>query len=389
MLRFYPQRQVMRMKSMKIAQLKYRIKDMLPRGNALADGIHSAAAVAWLCRAQDAGTDRGVSHSYLIGKGWMPSYPETTGYIIPSFINRSRLNGEQELMRRALEMAEWELGLQMENGATPSLIGGEPVVFDTGQVLFGWISAYAATKDRRFMDAAVRAGNWLVAGLDENGTWSAFGNPGSDSIHTYNIRVAWALLALAQASGEHRYADAADRFIAWALDQEDTHGWFRRNCLNDNDRPLLHTIAYTSQGLLESGLLLGNDRCIDAARRTSAELKELVGVDGRMAGRFDRSWNPAADWCCLTGMAQTAIVWQRLDRLDGTRHYADEVEKVISFLKVTQDLTTSDDGVHGGIKGSFPVNGGYGTYRLLNWAAKFFIDALLLKESPTADFPLY
>lgn len=141
--------------------------------------------------------------------------------------------------------------------------------------------------------------------------------------------------------------------------------------------------------MLESGLLLGDARCIDAARRTSAELKERVGTDGRMSGRFDNSWNPAAAWCCLTGMAQTAIVWQCLDRLDGTNLYAEEVEKVISFLKGTQDLASLDDGVRGGIKGSFPVSGGYGTYRLLNWGAKFFIDALLLREFPTENFPLY
>ena len=29
----------------------------------------------------------------------------------------------------------------------------------------------------------------------------------------------------------------------------------------------------------------------------------------------------------------------------------------------------------GGVKGSFPVDGGYGTYEYLNWAAKFTIDA--------------
>ena len=377
------------MKYTKFAQLKYRIKDLIPRGEVRADEFHSRAAIAWLCRAQDATPDRGVSHSYLIGKGWMPSYPETTGYIIPTFIKSSRLLGDQELMRRALEMAEWELGMQLENGAIPGLVSGVPVVFDTGQVMFGWISAYAETKDRRFMDAAVRAGDWLVNTLDESGTWSSYGNPGTDSIHTYNVRVAWALLVLARASGEHRPADAAARLIAWALGQEEGNGWFRRNCLNDNDRPLLHTIAYTSQGLLESGLLLGDARCIDAARRTSAKLKERVGADGRMPGRFDRSWNPAAAWCCLTGMAQTAIVWQCLDSLEGTKHYDDEVEKVISFLKSTQDLMSLDDGVRGGIKGSFPVNGGYGTYRLLNWAAKFFIDALLLREFPSADVPLY
>jgi len=33
------------------------------------------------------------------------------------------------------------------------------------------------------------------------------------------------------------------------------------------------------------------------------------------------------------------------------------------------------DGIRGGVKGSFPVDGGYGTYEFLNWAAKFLIDA--------------
>ncbi len=34
----------------------------------------------------------------------------------------------------------------------------------------------------------------------------------------------------------------------------------------------------------------------------------------------------------------------------------------------------------GGIKGSFPVNGAYGRYQYLNWAAKFFMDSLMLED---------
>ena len=36
---------------------------------------------------------------------------------------------------------------------------------------------------------------------------------------------------------------------------------------------------------------------------------------------------------------------------------------------------SGNDGVRGGVKGSYPVDGGYGTYQFLNWAAKFCIDA--------------
>jgi len=36
-------------------------------------------------------------------------------------------------------------------------------------------------------------------------------------------------------------------------------------------------------------------------------------------------------------------------------------------------------GIVGGVKGSFPVNGWYGAYEYLNWAAKFSIDSNLLE----------
>jgi len=43
--------------------------------------------------------------------------------------------------------------------------------------------------------------------------------------------------------------------------------------------------------------------------------------------------------------------------------------------------TEGAPGIRGGVKGSFPVNGGYGTYQYLNWACKFFLDANLLEAS--------
>jgi hypothetical protein len=55
--------------------------------------IHLGEAMSWLCRAQDAGGDGGVSRSYALRhmrahgrRGWLASYPETTGYIIPTFL---------------------------------------------------------------------------------------------------------------------------------------------------------------------------------------------------------------------------------------------------------------------------------------------------------------
>jgi uncharacterized protein YyaL (SSP411 family) len=350
---------------------------------------HLQGAVEWIYRAQDATPDRGVSHSYVIGGRWLPSYPETTGYIIPTLLNIHLLREDVEARRRALEMAEWELFVQLELGAIPSLGDRRPVIFDTGQVIFGWLRAYEVTGDARFLGASAKAADWLIACLDPDAVWRKHGNPGTQSEHVYNVRTAWALIALSQRTGNPRYGDAMKLFLQWVLNQETERGWFRQNCLNDNQRPLLHTIAYTAQGLLESGILLEDARYIEASRRTAEALVKHVAVDGRMAGRFDDHWQPAADWACLTGMAQTSIVWQRLDRLDGKTRYSDAVRRVHTFLKRTQNLKTRRPGIRGGIRGSFPINGQYLRYKVPNWAAKFFIDALLLEEYPDKDFPLY
>ena len=37
------------------------------------------------------------------------------------------------------------------------------------------------------------------------------------------------------------------------------------------------------------------------------------------------------------------------------------------------------EGIRGGVKGSHPVDGGYGPFEYLNWAAKFSIDANLIE----------
>lgn len=356
-----------------------------PRG---ADDIrlHAEAGLRWLFAAQDSSDDAGVSHSYLIGKRWMRSYPETTGYIIPTLLNWERSTGPGEAARRALRMTEWELGMQLESGAIPDLVAGAPVVFDTGQVLFGFVSAFRETQDERFLAAARAAAAWLVAALDEDGVWRSSTDSGGPG-RVYNARAAWAVLEYAKMTGEGHFEEPMRRFLDWTLGLERTEGWYDHNCLNQDAAPLLHTIAYTARGQLESGLILGEQRYIDASRRTVEKLAAQVAPDGRMAGRFDRDFGPAVGWACLTGMAQTSILWRRHDATGAQPAFGEVAGKVNRFLMGIQDLDSAQPGMRGGIRGSFPVNGEYGQWSVLNWATKFFVDALMLELDP--DFLHY
>jgi hypothetical protein len=74
--------------------------------------FHVEEAVGWLKRAHDAAPDKGVARGYSVGwdpyfmsKGWQPSYPETTGYIIPTIFDCARYLGDMEYRRYHLSSA--------------------------------------------------------------------------------------------------------------------------------------------------------------------------------------------------------------------------------------------------------------------------------------------
>ncbi|MHC4180919.1 MAG: hypothetical protein ACYSWU_25765, partial [Planctomycetota bacterium] len=286
-----------------------------------------------------------MSHSYLLGRGWAPSYPETTGYIIPTLLNWFKVAANVEAKQRALEMADWECEIQLKDGAVMGSVvtsaPPKPVVFNTGQVIFGWVAAYRETQKERYLGAASRAANWLADQLGLQETWHSHGSMGVDRLHTYNIRAAWALLELDKTLGTDTYAEPARRVANWTLRQERSPGWFENNCLTQNGEPLLHTIAYTARGLLETGMLLGEDKCVDAAKRTADALVPMIQADGRMAGRYDRRWKAMAKWSCLTGMAQMSIVWQKLYANTNDQKYAKSASKVNRFLRARQRVRSA------------------------------------------------
>jgi len=369
----------------------------IPRRDAGKAADSLAAAIDWLCRAQDAYDDGGVARSYSLTynpfferRGWTPSYPETTGYIIPTVFDYARKSGRNELFDRGVRMADWECDVQMPSGAVQGGTINEPpspAVFNTGQVIFGWVRAFQETGNERYLASAIKAGDFLVISQDPDGAWrkhlSRFASE-TMPFYTYNTRTAWALLLLAKVTGNQAYRDAAVRNIDFALGEQLPNGWFKNNCLSDPDRPLLHTIAYALEGVVEVGIALQNGAYIAAVRKAADALLARQRADGSLAGRYNNRWEPAAKYSCLTGNAQMGIVWGRLHQVTGDRKYLDGTIRANGFLRSVQWMGTGNSGLDGGISGSYPLHGQYGSFQVLNWAAKFFADSLMLETSIAA-----
>lgn len=352
--------------------------------------LRMQSAVNWLLRAQQETPDDGVSLGYFPCRGesekWMPSYPETTGYIITTLLAYAKRFDDSSVRDAALRMAHWEIAIQMPSGAVQ---GGPvcppeqqtPAAFNTGMVLDGWCSAYSVTAKKTFLDAARRAADFLIADIDEAGYFRTNGRyVSTDEIKTYTCLCAWALYRFGEFSGETCYQQTAIRVIEAAIDQQQSNGWFAHNCLTRSAAPLTHTIGYTLQGVLEVGILAQRSDFIAAAQAGIDPLRVRINRRGLLAGRFYQDWEPAVLSSCLTGNAQVAVVCFRLYEVTGQAEYKQAADVLVNALKTLQVIKTSNSPFDGAIAGSFPIFGGYMRGGYPNWATKYFIDALLLQD---------
>jgi hypothetical protein len=345
--------------------------------------VHLGAAIDWLCRAQDVRDGHadagGVSAGWSFEDGWLPSYPETTGYIIETMLAAAQVLQRPELVGRARRMIDWELSIQLPDGAFPGHFGeagSRPVIFNTGQIMHGMVAGYTQLQRQDCLAAAVRAGHWLADQQDTDGCWRKFEH--HDTPHVYNTRATWPLLATGLIAGEPRLVDAARRNLDWALTQQTACGWFATNAFVPWKSPFTHTIAYAIRGLLESGVLLREERYLNAALAAGHGIAAVQRPDGWLAGTYRDGWVADAGYACLTGVAQMSLNWTRLAQATGAEELRSNARSALAYLKTTHRLDHADAAVRGGVAGSSPIWGDYSRFEYPNWAAKFFADALMM-----------
>ncbi|MFA5967464.1 MAG: glycosyltransferase [Patescibacteria group bacterium] len=346
------------------------------------------AAVDWLINAFGATGGQGFSAYYSLLSGWGKSYAETTGYIIPTLLKFSREFDyrQAEIKKICTTSGEWLLTVQHADGSFSGYDNDVPVIFNTGQVVVGLMELYRLTNDVRYLQAAQRAGDWLVINQEADGSWIKYAYNGIK--HAYNSLVDWPLVELSKLTGQADYMAAAVKNLDWVLVEQQANGWFNYFGFTDEPKSVLHTIGYTLQGLIEAGNSLGQTKYIAAAKRTADYLTDLN--DRQILFSFyNTNWQSASYSRCLTGLAQMGIVWERLAELypEESSRYRTAAQKVWNYLVEHQITTLPHAEIRGSLPGSAPIWGDYLPLAFPNWGVKFFIDLGLLLYAK--QIPIY
>ena len=366
----------------RVAQVRLRGRVESP----LASGQALGRCVDWLCRSHDATDRNGSSKGYSLLHGWLPAYPETTGYVLGTLLDYcDHTSADPELVKRSREMGDWEVRVQeSDGGIMEGHVETQPrrsIVFNTGMVLHGWVDLIERGWVE-YMDSAELAGNFLLENLRADGTWHPeyeySGLP-----HTYNSRVSWAMVRWGQHSGQDSVVEAAKRQLDWVCGQQRSNGWFDSCRFKSGTAPSTHAIAYTIRGLLESYALLGEQAWLDAAVRASDPLLGKLEELPLLVANYDSDWSPAAKYACLTGTVQLGGVWLRLHTLTAEERFLAAGLKAVEQGAAFQQTGGSGD-IRGALPGSFPIWGRYAPLQYPNWATKFLADSLMLYERAVA-----
>lgn len=290
-------------------------------------------ALSWLKKAQDLPPDDGISTYYDTRYNlWAPSYPETSGYIIRTFLR----SGETE---RALRVARWLRSVQTSYGAITNgfFSSATPNAFDTAQVLRGWLWAYDVDPDPRTLESIDRA----VGFLEDSWRLEKWG-PGMQTYYIRNIEP----LKIYGSS----IVDEVTDFYLQRMEQSD---WFKD--VEDEDHPLTHFIAYIARGLLDIGLP-------EHPLRIAKTLEALQDPSGAIPARLSSLETPSCSWICVPAVAQMAIVWHKLGMMQAYTH----AMRFVSSLSAPW--------------ASLGVDATYLPGRQVNWSAKFIVDAYAIAD---------
>ena len=270
--------------------------------------------------------------------------PEVTGYIIDTLYRV----GEKEL---AFDLAKWEASIQAPDGSIPAPGTDVPYSFDTAMLIRGFLAVVDELPE--IESNLRRACDYVDSYIDPDGKvrtltydmWKL--NDGSTLSEYGNLYMLPSMLFAGQKLNEPKYIAAAKRGVEYFRKKPDLVEFKPKLAM------LSHYLGYMMEALVDLGE-------IELAKKGLKQASDLQAADGSIPAY------PGASWVCATGLAQLSIAWYKL----GMNGPAD---KCMDYLDKIQNPS-------GGFYGGYGRGVNYFDKQEICWAAKFFIDACLLRN---------
>jgi hypothetical protein len=283
-------------------------------------------------------------------------------------------------------MGDWLIEIQLPSGGAgeaAGVVNKKPQIFNTSQIILGWLAIHLETKDDKyFLDAAIRAADWIIENQELDGSWVKSTYAGAKA---YHIRTAWALMELHYITEDKKYCTASELSFNWVLSQANSNGWFKNNNLGASGLTWTHLIGYALVGLMKLDFIRISKTLtlLDNAAKGLTKKNYSYSLP---PGTFDSNWKSEDKWSCLAGNAQIAFFLHRIAEITNNSIFKSNADAIVYGLKEHQFLEEKSDlNFYGGLPGSHPIGGPYLINAIPNWGVKFFADALLQRLIPYSE----
>ena len=219
------------------------------------------------------------------------AYPEVTGYLIPSLINW----GEREL---ALQYGNWLVEIQEDDGSFFDPSRSSKCLFDTGQIIRGFIALSEIGYSSIFNEPLKKAVNWIASLVEEDGNIPLIPE---ETIWGGAVNPAITLYALEPTIRGARIVGCHDHIKKFELAT-------KRIIENPNSLSragLNHFHAYVIEALVDLGFHELASKCMEEVE-ADQNLGQIPAI-------------PGESWICSTGQFQYSVIWRKL----GMHHLAE------------------------------------------------------------------
>lgn len=262
-----------------------------------------------------------LAHSWDTATGkWVKPYPEVTGYLLRYSVGANLF--APEIVR---SIADRLLSLQDQSGGFPSFYDTHLLyAFDTAQILSGLLSAYSITQTSEYLEAARRAGEFLIGQQIESGAifpiydthnhsrvvfrLNRNGQNWGSHFSYIQVKDVESLFDLAHITGEFSYQHAARKLISWGLDKIDPR--------------FTHPLGYYLEGMWRAG-----------KKKLVKEILQKYIIP-RVAKNGFIPYYKNAEYAYVSGSMQ-------LGKLLAQSGFKNVSRRIVEFGKTVQDMHTS------------------------------------------------